>query len=473
MDDMTLLLSRTTLLPLLDDIEVLLHRMGLTLNRSKSEALAIRGPPLDLERLPKERPIRTPTFVMHLGHPIHHLGPPHAMELIVEELKSQLHIYNHHPLPSTLRVLLANVVLLPATLYRLEALPFDAQYAVKIQRLITNFVLDVHGIPLHISPKTLFTPRPNGLGLHHFPTRLRIRCLDTLHKAHLYHPLPPPPTPTDPSHHSPLQLFDTLLQPVLPPSLNPSISWDPPQVSRGPPILGFRTYSTPQTPLSGVDGTFSDGSFDPLTKTAGAAAVEAASGRVALSRTPGRQAIYPSELWGIILASTISPPGSVIHCDNLGAVQAVTRDNPVATHRWLVEQARLITQTKHQKVAWVKGHSGNNGNDCVDALANQARALPAHPAPTYHRNWHLVIEGLPTLPPHKSWLLSHSPAHTHTRISTRAPSHPSGNYPHPNGYAGFSDCSGARTLPHTCHFGKTNLPHVCIVAHTTTHPSMA
>ena len=423
-------LSSSLLLPhvaFVDDVAIVLHSsqvhtvvasaaayltsLGLVLNKQKSELLSLRH--MDTIEDP---PCPIVSHVMHLGHPLaRDLDENSARTLIVDELKRTLSLFHDVPLPSLHRVRLVNVVILPAFLHRSECLWIPQSMQKEISQLLLSFCLGVAGLPPHMSPKTIHSKPPFGLGLQHFPQRYSTRVLDTMHKAHLFLPLQTQCVPNTPMQ--PLATFRCCLRQNLPPA-SPS------------PLDSMLTLPGPGHPLPlGMVGVeichppppipqgqaYSDGSFFASTNRAGAAAV-APGGKVLMARTPGPQGIYPSELLGAFLASYASPANSTIFLDNHGAVKVLSCTKMVVRHAQLVSLARSTIKQKQQKVQWVKGHAGLRGNILADEFARKASSLPLQKPQKPQSPWEVVIQGMAQLPPHKCWTEQNIPTHRHTGI---------------------------------------------------------
>ena len=135
-----------------------------------------------------------------------------------------------------------------------------------------------------------------------------------------------------------------------------------------------------------------------------------------MGRTPGVQAIYPSEVFGALLASHFSPPGSRILLDNQGAVNALTSTKKVVRHAFLIDLAKASTTGKQQKVQWIKGHATSRGNHLADTYARQATTLPPQTSAMPTSLWDVVVDGMRHSPPHKCWTERNIPTHRHTGI---------------------------------------------------------
>ena len=355
---------------------------------------------------------------MHLGHPLTtNLDAPRSRQLILEELKRSLTTFHDVPIPTFERVRLVNSVILPAFLHRAECLWLPPSLQKVISRLLLAFCLGVAGLPPLLSPKTIHSKPPYGLGLHHFAQRYSTRVLDTMHKAHLYSPLQSPTDRRLPM--LPISTFRSCLTQNLPPQ--PPIRLQAASPPTGSTIhlphnLAAMQTTHPPPPLP-PGFAFSDGSFFAQSTRAGAAAVSP-GGQVLMARTPGIQGIYPSELLGAFLASHSSAPGTTIWLDNQGAVKVLNSSKQVVRHAHLVNIARLSIQGKGQTVKWTKGHAGLRGNDLADAYARRACDLPCQTPVLPLSPWDVIIEGLPHFPPHKCWTEANVPTHRHSGIHT-------------------------------------------------------
>ena len=423
-------LTKTLLLPyvaFVDDVAIVLHSsqthsvadaaaaflrsMGLVLNRQKSELLPIRT----------MNPITNPPcpvvdHVMHLGHPLpKNLQEKTACQLILDELRRTVSAFHDVPLPSLHRVRLVNTVILPAFLHRSECLWVPPPLQKEIYSLLLAFCLGVAGLPPQMCPKTVHSPPPYGLGLHHFSQRYSTRVLDTIHKAHQYIPLQQQCLPEQPMQ--PLRTFLRCLQQNVPPPSAPcldSMGTVPGSMTLIPPSIHAMECAHPPPPLP-PGSAYCDGSYFARTVRAGAAAISP-GGKVLMARTPGVQGIYPSELFGAYLASLSAAPHSTICLDNQGAVKVLNSAKAVVRHSFLVTLARASIQEKKQKVKWIKGHAGQTGNELADVYARQATKLPAQRSARPRSPWDVIIHGLPHYPPHKCWTELNVPKHQHRDI---------------------------------------------------------
>ena len=123
---------------------------------------------------------------------------------------------------------------------------------------------------------------------------------------------------------------------------------------------------------------YTDGSLLP--GRAGAAAL-LSNGDTIIARCPGRQSIYKSELIGITMAATHSPPGT----KNLLRLQRsryrYNKQFDPGTGK-ILGVAWSIVNEKHHTVTWIKAHVGHQGNEQADLLAKAATKLPANPPPS-------------------------------------------------------------------------------------------
>ena len=410
-DDVAALLHTSQLRSILTSAASFLRSMGLVLNQKKSELLLLK--PCDTIPNP---PCPIVEHVMHLGHPIpQFLNEKQACTLIMEELKRTLAVFHDVPLPSLHRVRLVNTVILPAFLHRAECLWIPPGQQKEISTLLLAFCLGVAGLPPHLSPKTIHSPPPFGLGLHHFAQRYTTRVLDTLHKAHLYSPMQP-----FKSSHLPMQPLTTFLRCLsqnnpTPVRLQLAEGQLPPGEKINLPNALQATHTTHAPPHLPLGVAYSDGSFFPSSLRAGAAAISP-GGHVLMARTPGIPGIYPSELLGVILASHSSPPHSLIKLDNQGVVKVLATQKRVVRHSHLVTLARTSIQAKGQSVGWIKGHAGSRGNELADLFARQACTLPSQVPANAHSPWDVIVEGLAHFPPHKCWTETRVPSHRHAGI---------------------------------------------------------
>ena len=410
-DDVALVLHSSQLTATLHSASAFLHSMGLVLNKKKSEILLTKS----------TAPILSPPcpiveHVMHLGHPLTtNLDSTQARHLILEELKRTLTIFHDVPIPTFERVRLVNSVVLPAFLHRAECLWIPPSMQKDISRLVLAFCLGVAGLPPLLSPKTIHSKPPYGLGLHHFSQRYSTRVLDTLHKAHLYSPLQS--SADKRLHMQPISTFRSCLTQNLPPvpPLRPQATSPPTGSSILLPHNLAALHTTHPPPPLPPGCAFSDGSFFANSARAGAAAVTP-GGQVLMARTPGTPGIYPSEVLGAFLASHSSPPGTTIRLDNQGVVKVLSSSKMVVRHAYLVNMARSSIRMKSQNVKWTKGHAGLRGNELADSYARRACDLPCQAGALPQTPWDVIIEGLPHLPPHKCWTEANVPTHRHSGI---------------------------------------------------------
>ena len=281
-DDVPIVLHSSQVHSVVASADAYLTSMGLVLNKQKSELLCLRR----MDPIP-DPPCPIVSHVMHLGHPItKHMDKEKARTLIVEEFKRILCLFHDVPLPSLHRVRLVNVVLLPTFLHRSECLWIPHAVQKEISRLLLSFCLGVAGLPPQMSPKTIHSKPPFGLGLQHFPQRYTTRVLDTLHKAHLFFPLQPRFLPNAPMQ--PLATFLSCLKQNLPPptpfQLDSLMTLPGPGQLLADGIVAIETSRLPPPIPQGQ--AYSDGSFFASSNRAGAAAVTS-GGKVITARTPG------------------------------------------------------------------------------------------------------------------------------------------------------------------------------------------
>jgi hypothetical protein len=290
-----------------------------------------------------------------------------------------------------------------------------------------HFCFDAHGIPRRLSQKTIYGPKPQGLGLHYFKQKQPTRVLDTIHKTLavlplLCLPVSNPPSPFFIFSNAKQQLHPHVTTPLIHPQMDTSqahnVTIDHPyhftyHLTPHVPVLGYQTWicAGPRVLVSHQQMSWSDGSFQPP-KSPGSAAV-LSSGRALLCSTPGPPGIYPAELMGIVLAATESTSPSIIYCDNKGACQAVQSNKAVVRHKWLVDAARQSVQSHGHTIMWIKAHNNDKGNELVDALAKAATSLPPQSPISSLNPWDVIHYNLLQLPPHKTWTESMIPRHTH------------------------------------------------------------
>jgi hypothetical protein len=224
-----------------------------------------------MEAIPNH-PCPVVDHVMHLGHPLPQgLQETVACELNMDELKRTVTLFHDVPLPSWHRVRLVNTVILPAFLHRSECRWIPAPLQKEIYTLLLSFCLGVGGLSSKTSPKTIHSPPPCGLRLHHFSQQYFTRVLDTIHKAHLYSPLQPQRLDGQPMQ--PLVTFLSCLKQNLPPVAAPTLDSmvTVPLTMIPPGIQGAECSHTP--PHLAPGNAYSDGSYFASSPRAGAPAV--------------------------------------------------------------------------------------------------------------------------------------------------------------------------------------------------------
>ena len=163
-DDVAITLHSSKVPAMMVAIDTFLTSMGLVLNTRKSELLALRP-----ECHIPHPPCPMVEHVLHLGHPLPAmLDEKQALALVVDELKRSLKVFHDAPLPVMHRIRLTNIVILPTLLHRMECLWIPLQSQREVASMLLSFCLGVTGLPPHMSPKTIFSKPPFGLGLHYF-----------------------------------------------------------------------------------------------------------------------------------------------------------------------------------------------------------------------------------------------------------------------------------------------------------------
>lgn len=72
----------------------------------------------------------------------------------------------------------------------------------------------------------------------------------------------------------------------------------------------------------------------------------------------------------------LSYKDSIIYSDSKYAIGTITGAYNGSANRDMINHYRKYVKTKYLKIKWVKGHSGNIGNEYADSIAEAARLLP-------------------------------------------------------------------------------------------------
>ena len=127
------------------------------------------------------------SHIVHLGHPLTPSLSHHSIfTLVLDELEHTLSVLGTQPLPPLARAEVTRTVIHPTLLYRLACyLPAQAALGKLSQRLV-DYVLQVHGLPLFVSTKTLFSHQSCGFGIPFLPVLQTTRVLDAVQKGEAY-----------------------------------------------------------------------------------------------------------------------------------------------------------------------------------------------------------------------------------------------------------------------------------------------
>ena len=421
-DDLTCLLSPDGAQEDISKLQGFLSDMGLRVNVSKTVILPTRGvQPFSLTMLSLKgiTPIPWDSHVLHLGHPLtSDLDPVSIYRRVANELETILTPLHGHPLPSLHRITVANALVLPLVLYRLECTPPMPNFLTALNKRIVDFILAVAGIPLILSPKTLFSKASRGMGLRHLPTLQPTRLLDGLCKSSSLLSVQPAP-----SHAlSPYRSFlaaKTLLYRMVPENSPVQAPPPPPDLPSPTGIMSVGEYmvatlTLPNLEISSTE-CFTDGSMYPNLKISGGAALSSPNTGL-LARTPGKQTSYRGELLGLYIASHVCPPGTTLVTDCAGALNAVMRPLPPVQSADLLHPIRSLVKSKGLQLQKVKAHATNIFNNLCDLLAKAAAFLPPHPAAVPSGPWDVIHSGCVQRPPHKTWTHTAIPSHAHEGI---------------------------------------------------------
>jgi ribonuclease HI len=421
-DDLTCLLTKDEAQAHVFELQSFFHDMGMRVNVSKTILLPTRRvvpspvfmhTPEGLAKVPWE------SSVLHLGHPVTaDLHPNSIFMHVRKELETILIPLHGHPLPSLHRITIANSLVIPLLLYRLECTPPSDTHLKVLNTRIVDFVLSVTGLPLILSPKTLFTKSPRGMGLHHLPTLQPTRVLDGICKSAAF--LPSLPSPTFPL--SPFQTFTSTMKHLqqLVPDRHPAPPPPPPAELPSPvgqvQVGGFPVATIPfQAPVLSPSYAYTDGSFYPSSGISGGAAL--CSPQVGyLARTPGPQSSYRGELTGLYLACHLSPPRSTLVSDCSGALKAIERPQLPVRSSDLLIPIRDLVRVKSLQLQKVKAHATDALNNLCDLFAKAAAFLPPLPPPKRQHAWEVFHSGVVQCPPHKTWTHQAIPTHAHVGI---------------------------------------------------------
>ena len=350
--------------------------------------------------------------IVHLGHPVpSSLSTSDTLALVQQELEHSLKILGAQPLPPMPRADVTRTVLAPSLLHRLECVaPMPKDLFPILQRLVDYF-LQVQGVPIYVTTKTLFSHQSCGFGLPFLPILQPTRVLNSVQKASNYcnwkwQPNGPHFRPSALFAQARDILYGNYKQRVLP------FSAPPPGLLLDRDLFGLSVFRHSYD-LPHLGDGHSDGSYHLHPERSGSAAV-CPNGYVYLARTPGNQGIYKAEVIGVLLDSVYSPPEAVLYTDNQGVSKVLSHDRPVLKESYWISKTRESIRSKQQQVEWEKGHVGIRGNEIADKYANVATTLPMPGQPGRSLGpWEVGINGEIMYPPHKVW--------THARIPRHSP----------------------------------------------------
>ena len=231
---------------------------------------------------------RTP-YLMHLRHPLSPcLCRDACIEVMLQELRSQLNELQSKPIQLIDRVLLINTMVLLRLLCRTECLPPHASQLVAITSLFEMFIFGVMGLLSVVAKRTLYTHCSRGLGLGYFPVLHPTRVLDSLQRNQRLLTLSTSTRTTlSPYHAFVTAIF--LLNPDTEPRQPPvHVTWAAEQVQRDAievaHVAGLTVYLLPR--LCQLPAAYTDGSkiCQPPSSLASAVLEE---GRIVVCRVPG------------------------------------------------------------------------------------------------------------------------------------------------------------------------------------------
>ena len=96
--------------------------------------------------------------IVHLGHPIPpSLATRDTISFVLAELENNLGLLGTQPLPPLPRADVTRTVLDPALLRRFECIAPVAKELVPMTQRLVDYLLQVDGVPMHVTTKTLFS----------------------------------------------------------------------------------------------------------------------------------------------------------------------------------------------------------------------------------------------------------------------------------------------------------------------------
>ena len=452
-DVVAVTLSTSDSVAFIQESRTALQRMGMELNVSKTEVLTVGtmtpidmnvpstspeslawvyqprpmggqpAPPVSSTLPPPPLPpttITSTTAVTHLGHPLTAELSPQSMYASVRdsvhEVFSQFH---KRPLPMYARLRVLNQVLAPLVLYRLECIPPVAKHLEQLGQLTRKFLLGLTDVPSFLSTKTLFSHRKVGLGAFHLPTLVPQRVMDTTHRTikllqSMCFAIPPDGWIVQCISDSCAALG------VVPHAMAiPSLVRPPCESSTAPhflPSLDLPYYEVAH-PLVLPDKTaYADGSFFPSLSQC-ASSVILPNHRATVLRPRGKPSCYRAEVYALAMAVDLVSNEFTIFTDSAATLAAVKGSSPRVTLAHAIHHIRKMVAEKHLNLRHIRGHQGFEGNELADKIAKEAcLTLPNPPSQVAQHPWDVVVCGELQTPPHKTWVRSHIPCHSHTDI---------------------------------------------------------
>lgn len=181
------------------------------------------------------------------------------------------------------------------------------------------------------------------------------------------------PTPPPPSEEPPLRV-----------ELNAGL--DAPKRHMAPTTARQHAEHHIHTQFLGWARTFTDGSVNPASRTASAAAVSEDTGRAAAEKLSFHASSTTAELAALNLALSIvdiegQPDRLVVLCDSKAALGLLTNLDRAPALARVVAQKAIELQRRGWTLAfqWVPAHCGVRGNESADRLAAAAQEDPTCP----------------------------------------------------------------------------------------------
>ena len=161
---------------------------------------------------------------------------------------------------------------------------------------------------------------------------------------------------------------------------------------------------------------YADGSFFPSLSQC-ASSVILPNHRAAVLRPRGKPSCYRAEVYALAMAVDLVSNGSTIFTDSAATLAAVKGSSPRVTLAHPIHHIRKMVAEKCLTLRHIRGHQGFDGNEMADKLAKEACLTLPHPPPQVPQHpWDVVVGGELQIPPHKTWVRSHIPYHSHADI---------------------------------------------------------